>query len=766
MERGCLGALWRRLDSHMRRDGDTATAVRQKIVMFALYAGTAALFVPYAALGVASGAYGYAVVSAVCALTALWVWARREATEAFLRVATAVACLTCAYADLMGAPVHNRTWPAYVIVVDLMLVIEAPRYVTKAIVGFALGWLILVQAEYATRAVGLFDLGEVRAWKPYDERRGMCDCVHPPCRAGGASADPVLTLVPMYFVVILDFLLTRGFAEQVLKEKALMEASVDAAEYLAGRLADFDLDAAAAYLDAHAEALPTELAASFRALLDNLSSYEPYLPAALFPDADTPDSRPDSQGPVHPVLAETVPGLLSPRVTLAFTDIRSSTALWEANPEAMQAALDVHCRAMRAAMAAHRGYEVKTVGDSFMVAFETAQQGVQFGAAVQKVLGAVQWPEGLTRPHLDDGFAVLTVRIAVHCGEAPAQQSTLTGRYDYFGPMVNRAARAEPHAAPGAVTVTAEVLDAVGGKAACEADFVVLPYAEARVGKGLAQPLVLTALVPRGMERIEESVRRVALACDEVRAFVTVPRPPSVSTEGTQSTSSPRHAHSPRQLFTAACSASACVGVVKFDSGDAGSGVEATQRAGRRLQALHAALHATRGKLASVVNCVAWASWGLHGSCPQVANESVRCMLLLRRSLAGQENGPVFHAGLATGSVRTVELAPSAVGRRFVTLFGASVALGDSLCRAAAARKAWVLAAALDGADDGDSHARQIAHLRPVEEWPVEGGGTVRVHDVDLASLAEQVAFEASGSPRSSPTAVQSVASWRSLHTG
>ncbi|HEY0093538.1 MAG TPA: adenylate/guanylate cyclase domain-containing protein, partial [Archangium sp.] len=56
-------------------------------------------------------------------------------------------------------------------------------------------------------------------------------------------------------------------------------------------------------------------------------------------------------------------------VALVFTDIEGSTRLWEHCSAGMREALEVHDRTLRARLEATHGYEVKTQGDSFMVAF-------------------------------------------------------------------------------------------------------------------------------------------------------------------------------------------------------------------------------------------------------------------------------------------------------------------------------------------------------------------------------------------------------------
>ena len=171
----------------------------------------------------------------------------------------------------------------------------------------------------------------------------------------------------------------------------------------------------------------------------------------------------------------------------------------------MREALATHDRLVRESLQACGGYEVKTIGDSFMVAFSRAVDAVRFGCVVQTALAEEGvMPAGLTRPNADDGFDMLMVRIGVHCGLVDAVRSPVTGRVDYFGPMVNMAARVEAHGAAGAVTVTPAVMAEID---VALGDLIAVKYAEARVGKGLQDPLWLTALLPRALETRTEHVQ-------------------------------------------------------------------------------------------------------------------------------------------------------------------------------------------------------------------------------------------------------------------
>lgn len=80
---------------------------------------------------------------------------------------------------------------------------------------------------------------------------------------------------------------------------------------------------------------------------------------------------------------------------LALTDIEGSTALWEREPERMDAVLDLHNQVMRSAIADAGGFEYRTEGDAFFVAFATAADAVRFGMLVQGRLLDAPWPDWL-----------------------------------------------------------------------------------------------------------------------------------------------------------------------------------------------------------------------------------------------------------------------------------------------------------------------------------------------------------------------------------
>ena len=134
--------------------------------------------------------------------------------------------------------------------------------------------------------------------------------------------------------------------------------------------------------------------------------------------------------------------------TFLFTDIEGSTRLWEQEPERMRAALERHDALCRGAVLAAGGQIVKTTGDGIHAVFEDALQGVHAALQLQQALAAAP----------PDGGLALKVRAGVHAGECEARDG------DYYGPVLNRAARVMGAAHGGQTLVTQAVAERVAGR--------------------------------------------------------------------------------------------------------------------------------------------------------------------------------------------------------------------------------------------------------------------------------------------------------------
>ena len=77
-------------------------------------------------------------------------------------------------------------------------------------------------------------------------------------------------------------------------------------------------------------------------------------------------------------------------VTLVFTDIEGSDARWSADLQGTRALIALHDAAIRASAAAFGGYEVKTSGDGFMLAFQRPESAAAFCASALDALSKVE----------------------------------------------------------------------------------------------------------------------------------------------------------------------------------------------------------------------------------------------------------------------------------------------------------------------------------------------------------------------------------------
>ncbi|CAJ0635451.1 9952_t:CDS:10 [Entrophospora sp. SA101] len=159
------------------------------------------------------------------------------------------------------------------------------------------------------------------------------------------------------------------------------------------------------------------------------------------------------------------------QVALVFTDIKNSTFLWETVPVAMRHAIKQHNTIMRRLLRNIGGYEVKTEGDAFMVSFPTVTSALLWCLTVQVQLLEVDWPQEII--DLDDGKEIyggrdndmiyrgLSVRMGIHWGTPLCEIDVVTKRMDYYGPMVNRAARICNAADGGQICVSSDIVSEI-----------------------------------------------------------------------------------------------------------------------------------------------------------------------------------------------------------------------------------------------------------------------------------------------------------------
>jgi class 3 adenylate cyclase len=130
-------------------------------------------------------------------------------------------------------------------------------------------------------------------------------------------------------------------------------------------------------------------------------------------------------------------------VTMLFTDIEGSTVMNERLGDVRWLELlRLHNALVREQVHEHGGYEVKSRGDGFMIAFPSARRAVQCARAIQREIDARlgEHPDG-----------PLTLRIGLHTGEA------LRDDADFYGKNVVLAARIADQAHGREILVSAVV---------------------------------------------------------------------------------------------------------------------------------------------------------------------------------------------------------------------------------------------------------------------------------------------------------------------
>ena len=138
-------------------------------------------------------------------------------------------------------------------------------------------------------------------------------------------------------------------------------------------------------------------------------------------------------------------------VTFLFTDIESSTKLWEIVPEKMKSALPRHHAILNTTIESEDGVAFQIIGDAFCAAFSTASCAVSAALVAQQSLYVEQWD--LPYP--------IRARMGIHTGLADlTSNNSLTGGYA-SNQTLNRVARILKIGHGGQILLSATTTDLV-----------------------------------------------------------------------------------------------------------------------------------------------------------------------------------------------------------------------------------------------------------------------------------------------------------------
>src|SRR5438105_4710329 len=128
---------------------------------------------------------------------------------------------------------------------------------------------------------------------------------------------------------------------------------------------------------------------------------------------------------------------------IMFTDMVGYSALSQRDEKLAQELLEEHRRLLREIFPRFNGTEIKTIGDAFLVEFNSALEAAQCAIEIQRTLAKRDADASADRQ--------IQVRIGVHIGDVVHRDG------DVYGDGVNIASRIEPVAGPGGICVSMDV---------------------------------------------------------------------------------------------------------------------------------------------------------------------------------------------------------------------------------------------------------------------------------------------------------------------
>ena len=591
--------------------------------------------------------------------------------------------------DLRGASeMGTRVWPLAIVVFDMVLLCALSRQLLDIMVAMLVLYLFLETSEHIFR-FGLYEITDGT------KMVYLLNCVDPteeqikasPCKI---PTGPVLTSMTFSVgVLLLDLYCTRGFAMGMRQEKKALNDSVSLAEAVVAALVRFDLDEAKERID---NAENTPLTEVLGCLLYNLHQYRPYLPDTLFELSEQSQPQVSSHIPQG-------------NIAVVFTDLKSSTAIWESSPDAMKRALKIHNKIIRSCIADFFGYEVKTIGDSFMVAFDTLADGCCFAMAVQEGFASAIWPSDLELPTLfeSNGWNGLMVRIGLCFGEVEMEVNPVNGRTDYFGRTVNKAARLEGACIPGGVAIDSSQVGDITIRDTWKYRAISQHL------KGIDdKPVSITVL-------FHDNIESTSSICAEERS--------RCSSKLTSGSFSIRKLSKTFQLASKSCATVSVVQIPvhKIQPGQLEFQCLINFELGRAISYLER----TEGSIISVLSSCITIGWNTTRASTSHFQNALRFISLMHGHYQSQLDADV-HIGVSSSAVSSGTVGTTE--QRFITVFGDCLRMSMLLCQAGCDIGAFALCANIP---------IEFPLMRPIDCWNQLEGNKIIVHELRVSKLRE-----------------------------
>eukprot|EP01065_Artemidia_motanka_P035511 TRINITY_DN43416_c0_g1_i1.p1 TRINITY_DN43416_c0_g1~~TRINITY_DN43416_c0_g1_i1.p1 ORF type:complete len:853 (+),score=124.27 TRINITY_DN43416_c0_g1_i1:72-2561(+) len=573
-----------------------------------------------------------------------------------------------------------RLWAGMIVLFDVCLLLRLHPICVALLLVLLTLWLILASVESVVR------FGLLEAVGFGQDPVEVCD--DPPCHTSAPVACAGLGF--SLLVCLSDLALTRFFSTTMYAQIESAQATVDVVRKLTQRCTVYDVEGAEAVVNGEeGRHLPPSLRQEFILLLQCLKQYRPFLPDGVMCTADC-DSDPEREAAERAMSPPGVELGVDPHVCIVFTDVEGSTELWEACPQGMFQALQLHNSLLRRVAHDNEGYEVKTIGDAFMLCFASALCGCRFGLAAQEQLVQAEWPLELAGalgggdPALWNG---LRVRIGIHYGPTRVEENPVTGRYDYYGTAVCVASRVETALRQGGLTgVTDAVVDELGQDGFKALGSPVQHELGTTMLKGISTPVDLTVLLPQRLAGrllfVQPVVDAQPEACQPVQII--------------EFASSPRPRLSCRLQRSVATSVTLWLPLVRTRAVDKQIPVQ--------LAVVERAADICQGVITAVVSGLCVVTYNATKACPDHLSQ---CVQFLDRVRGG---GCEASSGCCTAAVLSGNVAG---GRgRYATVFGGAVEMSIELAARAEALREFCLAAGAIG-----ENCNALDRARRAEVW-------------------------------------------------
>ena len=583
-----------------------------------------------------------------------------------------------------GSEMGSRLWPCTVLLIDIALMCSLPLYMVNILVG-SISLYVTVDAVERTSRFGLYDLAGGTKSTYLRNCFNLTDdqLVDAPCPEDFMNAVSVSALY--LAVVCLNFICTHSFAIGIQREQKILGDNVHLAEKVVAALVRFDLEEAKDQLSKHKI---TKLTKVLDQMLHNLHQYRPYLPDALF-DLSEKDNR----------MVSTVRPPSGGKVAIVFTDLKSTCAFWEASPNAMKHALQIHNKIIRFCISQFGGYEVKTIGDSFMVAFDNLLEGFLFAMAVQDTFAVTTWPSDLVLPREfeDNGWNGLMIRIGLNYGEVESEVSEIHGRTDYYGKTVNKAARLGAACIAGGVAIDSCCIHLIEPHEGCISKQITTIHL-----KGFEKPINISIYFPREFSVIPDHVSMIPTS----RSSCSLDR------------------GSTHQLFLTALEetsmvskASATITKVEFVIPE---GDYFRRLVDSAFEKAIVCLERTDGKIISVLSSSIVVGWNTTTNVSDHFRCGLRYVLLMYEAFLSPGD---IYMGVSSGRIQCGKVGTES--QRFVTVFGSCVNICGLLCQASHDLNVFALC----------TNCPTHFPFRPVDNWFLNEHERTIVYEIDVSRL-------------------------------